>query len=309
MIGRVIRGYRAHGQKISVEAVAYAFSAIRLLIFASLILANLGCDKPSASGGVSESREASRIVSLAPSTTEILFAIGAGDRVVGVSRFCDFPPEVAQLPRAGGFTDPSLEAILALSPELVVGSRSPTNRGVVERLSEAGIATWFPPDTSIAEIRSVISGLGSRTGKTEESARVIGQIDRRLEVIAQATKRKDAPRVLLLYGHAPLSGAGPESFGNTLIRAARGENALVSGPAYVTLSIERVIALAPDVIVEVLMEDDPEGFDWSRWTMIPAVAHHRTHILSDARMTRPGPRIGDAAAALATRLYPDVVIP
>src|SRR5258707_11591621 len=90
-----------------------------------------------------------RIVSLSPNTTETVFALGAGDRVVGRSRFCDYPPEVLAIPSVGGYVDPSLEAILALAPTLVVGARGPGGPALAEKLAAIGIATFFPPAESM----------------------------------------------------------------------------------------------------------------------------------------------------------------
>src|SRR5262252_4161633 len=105
-----------------------------------------------------------RIVSLSPSTTEALFALGAGERVVGRSRFCNYPPEVAKIPSVGGYVDASLEVILALSPDLVVGARGPAGPGLVEKLGALGIPTFFPATESMAQIDEMIEALGDRLG-------------------------------------------------------------------------------------------------------------------------------------------------
>src|SRR5262249_25034797 len=104
---------------------------------------------------------ARRVVSLSPSTTEAIFAIGAGRGLIGRSRFCNYPPEAANLPQVGGFIDPNLEAILALRPDLVVGARGPLGPAITERLAEHGAVTYFPPTESIDEIGSMILGLGA----------------------------------------------------------------------------------------------------------------------------------------------------
>ncbi len=141
-----------------------------------------------------------RIVSLAPSTTEALFALGAGDQVVGRSRFCDYPAEARRLPTVGGFIDPNLEAIVALRPTLVVGARGPAGRLVVDQLRTRGMSTFFPPTESLDEILVMLQGLGERTGRLAESERLTSAIRNRVTTIARAVERRPKPRVLVVFG-------------------------------------------------------------------------------------------------------------
>jgi iron complex transport system substrate-binding protein len=252
----------------------------------------------------------SRIVSLAPSTTEILFALGAGGRVVGVSRFCDYPAAAARLPRVGGFNDPSLEAVLALRPTLVTGARGPGNRGAVDRLSAQQIETYFPEDHSLADVRAAIRGLGARTAHATDADALVAGIDRHLLAIRAALAGRPRPRVLLVFGRRPLSVAGPQTFADEMLRAAGGDNVVVSGPAYPTLGIERVLELAPDVILEAGMVAGVDGdFDWARYPSIPAVRDGRVRRFEDDRVLRPGPRVADGVAVLARLLHPGMVVP
>ncbi len=254
--------------------------------------------------------QAARLVSLAPSTTETLFAIGAGPEVVGVSRFCDHPAAVARLPRIGGFNDPSLEAVLALRPTLVTGARGPANRGTVERLSAHGVASYFPPDASLADVRAAIRGLGAKTRRAAAAEAVVARIDAQLAAIAAALGGARRPRALLVFGRRPLSVAGPGTFADEMLRAAGAENVVTSGPAYPTIGVERVLALAPDVILEAGMAAGGDGdFDWARYPAIPAVRDGRVLRFEDARVLRPGPRVAEGVAVLARLLHPAAVIP
>src|SRR5689334_22370228 len=119
-------------------------------LLATLALASTDCHRSSRGGN--DKTTPHRIVSLSPSTTEILFAVGAGQRLVGRSRFCDYPPEATALPVVGGFVDANLEEIARLSPDLVVGARGPSGPALVQKLESLGIATLFPPTQSIAQI-------------------------------------------------------------------------------------------------------------------------------------------------------------
>lgn len=253
-----------------------------------------------------------RVISIAPSTTEALFAIGAGGEVVGVSRYCDFPPEVAALPKVGGFVDPSLEAILALSPSLIVGSRSPTNRGLVETLESRNIAVYFPLNESFDEIRQMLRGLGQRTGHVEGAEGVVRSIDADLSRVAEATRRLPRPRVLLVFDHKPLAVAGPGSFADAMLRAAGADNAVERGGAYPILGVEQVLALSPTVIIESrhtnVPRDAPRSIEWDRYPSIPAVREDRVLYIADDRLQRPGPRVGEAVVVLARALHPGLAL-
>lgn len=251
-------------------------------------------------------------MSLTPNTTEALFAIGAGARVVGVSRYCDWPREATRLPKVGGYVDPSLEAILALRPDLVVGARGPSNRGVVDRLSQSGIATYFPQDRSLEDVYALLLGLGERTGRSDAARTLVTRLRRERAAVERALAGRRRPRVLLVYGYRPIVVAGPGGFADELVRAAGGQNALRDGTAYPTISLERVEALAPEVIVEARFsahEDSTSTPDWQRLPTIPAVRDGRVIVLRDERLIRPGPRVLEGVRVLASRLHPDVVIP
>jgi iron complex transport system substrate-binding protein len=288
------------------------------LAWGALVLAACG-RSPGADGAASpgassppahRSARSARVVSLAPSTTETLFAVGAGAGVVGVSRFCDFPAEVAGLPRVGGFNDPSLEAVLALRPTLVTGARGPANRGIVERLAAQGIDAYFPPDGSLADVRASIRGLGARVQRSAEAEAVVARLDAQLAGVAAALAGVRRPRVLLVFGRRPLSVAGPGTFADEMLRAAGAENVVTSGPAYPTIGVERVLALAPEVILEAGMAAGGDAdFDWARYPAIPAVRDGRVVRFEDARVLRPGPRVAEGVAVLARLLHPEARIP
>src|SRR3954453_5609120 len=130
------------------------FGGRAAILLALLAFACRSRDTPSSSKNT-----ATRVVSLSPNTTETLFAVGGGNRVVGRSRFCDYPAEVVKIPSVGGYVDASLEAILALRPDLVVGARGPAGPALSEKLGAIGIATFFPPTESMAEIDAMIAEL------------------------------------------------------------------------------------------------------------------------------------------------------
>jgi iron complex transport system substrate-binding protein len=262
-----------------------------------------------------------RIVSLSPNTTEALFSLGAGHRVVGRSRFCDYPPEVTKIPSVGGYVDASLEAILALAPDLVVGARGPAGPALVEKLNVLGVATFFPVTESMAQIDSMLEDLGARIGDAAEGRRVVEELRARREAVRRAVQDEPVVRVLLLFGLVPVVAAGPQSFANEMILLARGANVVASGGAYPTLSVERILTLAPDILIDaanMTSSSSPRDLgarDDSSLKLQPglrelaAVKEGRVAALKDEAVLRPGPRIGDGLATMARAIHPRAVVP
>jgi len=252
-----------------------------------------------------------RVVSLSPSTTEAVAALGALPSLVGRSRYCDWPPEVTKLPEVGGYVDPNLEAIVALRPDLVVGARGPAGRRIDDVLRARGVATYFPPTESVADIFAMIRGLGARLGREPAAARVVAAIESKLAAIASATRALARPRVLLLFGVEPVVAAGPESFGDELVARAGGANVVTSGGSYPTLDIEAVAGLDPDVVVDaaVAEEHGAQRIDAKGpWSRVRAVREGHVVALTDEAALRPGPRVADGVAVLARAVHPGLVI-
>jgi iron complex transport system substrate-binding protein len=253
--------------------------------------------------------EAHRIVSLGPSTTEALFAIGAGDRLVARSRYCDWPPEATKLPAVGGL-EPDIEAILQLGPDLVVGPSGQWSGRFSETMHAHGIATWFPDEIqSLAGVDALIVGLGERTGHAAE-ARVL---DAREAAIEKATATASRPRVLLVAGLGPIVVAGPHTFADDLVRRAGASNVVTEGGSWPTLGFERLVELDPDVILDVSVAEtggvthitrDAQG-----WAGVRAVREGHVVPIGDERVLRPGPRIAEGLAVLVRALHPEAAIP
>jgi iron complex transport system substrate-binding protein len=257
----------------------------------------------------------SRIVSLSPSTTEALFAIGAGDRTVGRSRFCDYPPEALRLPVVGGYVDPSLEAIVALKPDLVVGARGPAGHGLLDQLAALGIPTFFPPTESMSEIDAMIEELGERLGLRDSARNLVNRSRQRREEIARAVAREERVRVLLVFGVTPIVVAGPDSFPNEMLTMARGQNVVTSGKAYTTLGAERLVVLDPQVILDASTMGAPGDTgpgvrpDDPGWRELSAVRQGKVVVIRDEAVLRPGPRIAEGLAVLARALHPHAGVP
>ncbi len=257
------------------------------------------CKRNVASNGV-------RVVSLSPSTTESLFAVGAGSFVVGRSRYCNYPESVLRLPQVGGYVDPNLEAILSLAPTLVTGARGPLGRNFVDKLESMRIETYFPETESLAHIEEMLRGIGDRTGHRSDADVVVKKLNDRLRANVEAIHATTAPRVLLLYGATPIVAAGVGSFADEMLRLAKAKNAVTAGAGYPTMGFEHVVMLDPDVIVNAFAEGmDNAGklADRAGWNTIRAVREGRVFDLRDESVLRPGPRLPEAVRALASLIH------
>ncbi|WP_437733387.1 ABC transporter substrate-binding protein [Sorangium sp. So ce1335] len=298
-----------------------------LAALAAVALAACGRRAPAAAGGA-------RVVSLSPSTTEAVCAIGAGAALVGRSRYCDHPPEVLRLPSVGGYADPSIEAVIALSPTLVVGARGPAGPALDETLRGHGIATFFPETESLAQIEDMLAELGRRLDATPGAEQAIGRIRARRLAVEQAVKGMPRVRVALLFDTSPIFAAGPGSFADELIRLAGGENAIARGGPYPSINVEHLLALDPDVLLDGTAgeagmggeagtggEADSGGEAGAQqgaarlallrgapgWRSLRAVREGRVRPLRTDVVLRPGPRIGDGLAAVARALHGDAL--
>ena len=252
-----------------------------------------------------------RVVSISPSTTEAVFAIGGGADLVGRSRHCDFPPEAAKLPVVGGYADPSVEAILALAPTLVVGARGPAGPSLEQTLRGHSIATYFPETESMDQITAAILELGRLLQRDTGARAVVDAITARVRSVTQSAANRARVKVVLLFDMAPIVAAGPGGFPDELLRLAGGANVVVAGGAYPTFGLEHLLALDPDVILDgfsdshdgaaskgVLGQRDAPG-----WRDLRAMREGRVRVLDSSAALRPGPRIGEGLEAIARALH------
>jgi iron complex transport system substrate-binding protein len=236
-----------------------------------------------------------RIVSLAPNITELLFAMGLGDRVVGVTRYCDWPPEAAKLPKIGGFVDPDMEAILSKRPDLVLGMTSPGNEALPQALGRAHLPHAFLRMDDTAQTIEAIELLGGLLHRPEQGARLAGQLRAGLKA---RPARAGARSALFVLGHDPIVVAGVGTFGHELLALAGLTNAASALPsAYPVLDAEGVLSLAPAIILDATMtpeQGQPTLEFWKKWSALPAVKDGRVYRFSDPSLLRPGPRLPEA---------------
>lgn len=258
---------------------------------------------------------ATRIVSLVPALTEMLFAIGAGPQVVGVSSFDEYPPEVQKLPRVGALIDPDTERILSLKPDLVVvyGSQQEQER----QFQRAGIRTFSYRHGGVPVILETIRDLGVATGRQQQAATVVGTLRAQLDRVRARVQGRPRPRVMLVFERQPktlreIYASGGVGFLNELLEIAGGVNVFRDVKREsVQPSTETILAAAPDVIIEVHArgmleagETDGERALWRTLSSLPAVRNNRVHLLNGQYLVVPGPRLASAAETLARTLHP-----
>jgi iron complex transport system substrate-binding protein len=257
-----------------------------------------------------------RIVSTAPSFTEMLFAVGAGDRVVAVSTYCHFPAPVERLPRIGTYLEPNVEAILRLRPNLVLLHAE--HPQIVRQLKAAGIATLALRNTGLEETLRSAAEIGRAVGREREGIALEARLRDGLAAMRRQTARPNPPTLLFIVGRTPgrldgMLAVGKGSYLNDLISAAGGRNVLADSPiAYPKISVEGVLRLNPDVIVDMGDMTATNGVSpehiaavvrlWNAVPALRAVQRKKVFAVASDIYVVPGPRVLDAAAAFRRML-------
>ena len=261
--------------------------------------------------------EPRRIVSLVPALTEMLFALGAGPRVVAVSSYDEFPPEVKSLPRVGALLDPDMERILALRPDLVVIYGSQTD--LKSQFARAGIRVFNYRHAGLSGVFNTLKELGAAVGRSGDADRLAREIRERLDAIQARVRGRPRPRTLLVFERDPASlrgvyVSGGVGFLHDMLEIAGGVNVFADmARESVQPSVETMLARAPDVILEVRVKGLLAPADvaeakrvWGALASVPAVQHGRIQILHGDHLVVPGPRVVQGTEAFARALHPDV---
>jgi len=241
-----------------------------------------------------------RVVSLSPAVTETLFAIGVGDRVVGVTRFCDRPAEAKTRPSVGGYVDASLEAILALRPDLVIAQPSFGQRALLDRLHERGVPVYVVFADTVDESALLMTGLGGLFAREDAAARLVG---RQRDALARRPATAAPARVVVVVGTDPLVVAGRGSFADEAVRASGVVSAIADDdPAWPFWSIETLASRRVDVIVAA---EGPAQVARLERLCAPLGAHRPRIVAADRPiLMRPGPAFADDVATLQRLLQP-----
>jgi iron complex transport system substrate-binding protein len=259
---------------------------------------------------VEVSRAATRVVSLAPSLTEILFALGAGDLLVGVTDFCDYPPQASQKPKVGTVLAPNAEVVLALQPNLVLATTEGNRQETVLLLERLQIPIFVVRPEGLEGIYASIRSVGGLLGRPARASAVVESMRSRVAWVAGQVKGRPPARVLYVLWPDPLITAGRGSIIDALIGVAGGEN--VAGGIslrYPRLNLEEVLRVDPEVILLAGMGSRPLRAEsvqgWEGWQVLRAVKAGRVQALDGDLLHRPGPRIVEGLEAIARALHPD----
>jgi iron complex transport system substrate-binding protein len=250
-----------------------------------------------------------RIVSLVPSVTELVFALGADDRLVGVTDYCDFPPEARRKPSVGGMVAPSLETLVTLRPDLVVATDSGNRHETFGQLHRLGIPVFLVRANRFGEVLEVASRIGQLTGRQSAVATLTAQLRARVDAVARAVGPRPRPRVLYVLWPEPLIVPGRDAIVTELIQLAGGTSITAGEPSdYPRFSIEAAVVRAPEVIVLARhgTGTGPLARDkWDALTELPAVKAGRVYAVDGNLLHRYGPRVVDGLEHLARLLHPD----
>ena len=258
---------------------------------------------------------ASRVISIIPATTEMLFAMGAGDRLVGVGTYDRFPPEVDRLPRVGALLDPNVERILSLRPDLVIlyGTQSDLR----QQLERAHVPYYPYVHRGLPDITQTIRSLAARVGVEAAGNALADRIERQLADIRARTGTSARPKTLLVFGREPgtlrnIDASGGVGFLHDMVESAGGANVLADMKQQsVMVSTELVLARAPDVIIELRYArgDATAPADLRAWDAlagVPAVKNRKIFMLHGEEFVVPGPRVVIATERLAKTLHPEL---
>ncbi len=252
-----------------------------------------------------------RVVSLAPGLTEIVFALGRGGKLVGVTRFCDFPAEAKKIAQVGGFLDFGVEALVALAPDIVLAypEHSARLRALPPRVRVVTVA-----HDRLSELLASLEKIGRELNAAGEARRLAEDIRQRLARVARDAAGERRRRVLFIAGRNPdelknMFIVGRNDFLNDLLEAAGGTNAYPGGVSYPNVSLETVIALDPEFIFEISshyegIADERIFALWRPLSMVTAVASGQVRVIRDPSWLRPGPRVAQVAEELARILHP-----
>jgi iron complex transport system substrate-binding protein len=258
----------------------------------------------------------SRIISLVPAITEMLFAIGAGADVIGVSSYDTYPPEALTRAKLGALVDPDFERILSLTPDLVVVYDTQTE--LIQRLGKVRIPIFHYQHAGLADINETVVRLGDRVGRPAEARRLADRITADLERVRTSVAKRPRPRTVLLFGREPRALRGMYAsagigFMHDLLEVAGGDDVFADVKRQsLQVSSEVLLRRAPEVIVEVRPTGNwpparlaDERAVWQSLPSLPAVRTGRIHMLADDRLIIPGPRVAEGARLLADALHPN----
>lgn len=250
-----------------------------------------------------------RIVSLVPGVTEMLYAIGAEDRLVGRTDFCDYPPAARSKPSVGGTVSPSLEVLVSLKPDLVVATSAGNSDETRRQLERLRVPLYLVDPHGLWDVFRTMMRLGALTEREGRAAEVVAGLERRVRAVAVRVAALPRPRVLYVVWPEPLIVPGRGAAVTELIELAGGESVSADGPeGYPRYSVEAAVARGPEVIILARHGAGTAPYareKWERFADLPAIRAGRLHAVDGDLFHRFGPRVVDALEILARLLHPE----
>jgi len=250
-----------------------------------------------------------RIVSLVPGVTEMLYAIGAEDRLVGRTDFCDYPPAARRKPSVGGTVSPNLEALVALKPDLVVATSAGNSDETRRQLERLHVPLYLVDPHGLSDVFRTLTRLGALADREARAAEVVAALEGRVRAVAARVAARPRPRVLYVVWPEPLIVPGRGAAVTELIELAGGASVSADGPeGYPRYSVEAAVARGPEVIILARHGAGTAPYareKWERFADLPAIRAGRLHAVDGDLFHRFGPRVVDALEILARLLHPE----
>jgi len=252
-----------------------------------------------------------RVVSLAPSITEIIFALGQEHRLKGATRFSDFPPEAISLPKVGSYVQLDLERIVALKPDLCIAIKDGNPRQTVVRLESLEVPVYVVDPRNLEAVIKTIIEIGDLLNATEKAEDLVNDMRLRINRVKSAAEKiAHRPGVFFQIGISPIVSVGTNTFIHELIVLAGGNNLTEGSIPYPRFSREQVLSLAPEVFIITSMARG-EVFkrvkiEWSRWSEMPAIKNRRIFLVDSNLFDRPTPRLVDGLEVLGRLIHPEL---
>ncbi|MHC4457382.1 MAG: cobalamin-binding protein [Planctomycetota bacterium] len=256
-----------------------------------------------------------QIVSLAPNLTEILFALGLGEKIVAVSSDSDYPPQAANKNKVGTFWQPNTESIIASRPDLVITLSFEQQKRVADTLNRLRLNVLTLKIEKIEELLTAIKKIGTATGCKNSADKLIRDINNRLNNLQSKFNSTNKPKILWVVQTEPLRVAGRDTFINELIELAGGENAIdATIQQYPQIGTEQLLACLPEVIIQSAMaaaniaeqQKAAETF-WSRWPSLPAVKNNKIYVINSDTVFRLGPRVVTGVELITSHLHSNTI--
>ena len=249
-----------------------------------------------------------RIISLAPSITETLFALGLDSSIAGVTDYCDYPPAARLKPRIGGIMNPDVERILTLRPDLVFMTGSGNMKSDYDKLTSSGITVFVSYPRTLEDIFKAIGDVGVLTSTSVRADSLLRRLHQRKDELVQRAAGQQKKSVLMLLSLQPIVAIGPGTFLSEILTLANSENiALKSTTAYPLLSREEILRRQPDVIIvtnDIAKSSNDILSSYPEWKSLPAVRLKQVGIVDASIVSRPGPRIVDGLEAIVNVIHP-----